>query len=485
MPTVYTPQITDAGLAAAMAQNALGLSLEITHVVVGAGSYTPTAAMTALVDPRHSGYATGTGSSGNQVTGSARILSAGYTGAQFDIGEIGFYAGDPTASGILVMVLSNPGDLYGSLGPSIRADIMLSVTLQLDGVPPGSITMVFDPNATLAAVLMQAHLAAENPHPQYDSIPIGTVLPLLSANPTKGFLALNGSLIQRADWPLLVAHATNQNLIVSEAQWATDSWTLFGAGDGVNTMRLPDFRGEAMRFWDQGRGVDVGRLLGSWQNFATARPRNTLAEALVDGGTKQALKGPGLSTLATAQANPSTIGFVRVSKAGNSVTVAGADNAGAGREMDIINAVDGDPETRPRSVALLAVIKAGGLTSVTAPAPDPTPVAPPTAPTPVPSPAPSPSSPLLPPVANFSANPLYVEADSPVSFTYVKDPADPEPTAFLWDFGDTFTSTARNPTHLFATWGQFYTITLTVSNAAGADTMTKTNYVYITNPQGA
>jgi microcystin-dependent protein len=41
--------------------------------------------------------------------------------------------------------------------------------------------------------------------------------------------------------------------------------TTFGAGDGVNTFNLPDLRGEFVRGWDNGRGVDAGRAFGSWQ----------------------------------------------------------------------------------------------------------------------------------------------------------------------------------------------------------------------------
>ena len=44
--------------------------------------------------------------------------------------------------------------------------------------------------------------------------------------------------------------------------------TRFGAGDGYSTFNLPDLRGEFPRFWDDGRGVDAGRALGSWQSDA-------------------------------------------------------------------------------------------------------------------------------------------------------------------------------------------------------------------------
>lgn len=41
--------------------------------------------------------------------------------------------------------------------------------------------------------------------------------------------------------------------------------TRYGAGDGFNTFNLPDDRGEFIRCWDDGRGVDSGRELGTFQ----------------------------------------------------------------------------------------------------------------------------------------------------------------------------------------------------------------------------
>ena len=41
--------------------------------------------------------------------------------------------------------------------------------------------------------------------------------------------------------------------------------TTFGAGDGSTTFNLPDLRGEFVRGWDDGRGIDAGRTFGSAQ----------------------------------------------------------------------------------------------------------------------------------------------------------------------------------------------------------------------------
>lgn len=41
--------------------------------------------------------------------------------------------------------------------------------------------------------------------------------------------------------------------------------TVFGVGDGSTTFNLPDMRGEFIRGWDNGRGIDLGRTFGSYQ----------------------------------------------------------------------------------------------------------------------------------------------------------------------------------------------------------------------------
>lgn len=68
--------------------------------------------------------------------------------------------------------------------------------------------------------------------------------------PPPGYVKANGAEVSRT------AYA-----------WAFEKFgTKYGAGDGVNTFRLgPDLRGEFQRGWDDGRGVDPGRVNGSWQ----------------------------------------------------------------------------------------------------------------------------------------------------------------------------------------------------------------------------
>ena len=79
------------------------------------------------------------------------------------------------------------------------------------------------------------------------------------------------------------------------------------------------------------------------------------------------------------------------------------------------------------------------------------------------------------PTAAFIAAPLAGTPPLSVQFT---DQSLGAPNQWLWDFGDTFTSTLQNPSHTYRAVSQ-YTIRLTVTNTYGNNTLVKTNYVYV------
>ncbi|MFA0833936.1 MAG: PKD domain-containing protein [Methanobacterium formicicum] len=72
------------------------------------------------------------------------------------------------------------------------------------------------------------------------------------------------------------------------------------------------------------------------------------------------------------------------------------------------------------------------------------------------------------PVADFSANTTSGNAPLNVQFT---DTSSNYPTSWIWDFGDSTTSTEQNPTHTYTKPGN-YTVTLTAINTAGNSTQT-------------
>jgi len=83
------------------------------------------------------------------------------------------------------------------------------------------------------------------------------------------------------------------------------------------------------------------------------------------------------------------------------------------------------------------------------------------------------------PIAAFSASPTSGKAPLTVAFT---DKSTGSPTKWKWSFGDGTSSTSKNPKHKYSKAGK-YTVKLTATNAAGSNTVTKTNYIkVITKP---
>jgi PKD repeat protein len=87
----------------------------------------------------------------------------------------------------------------------------------------------------------------------------------------------------------------------------------------------------------------------------------------------------------------------------------------------------------------------------------------------------------VPPTAAFTASPTSGTAPLAVAFT---DTSSGSPTSWAWDFQNdgTVDSTAQNPTFTYTTPNS-YTVKLTVSNTAGSNSLTKTNYITV-NPAG-
>jgi hypothetical protein len=165
MPTIISPLITDAGLAAAIAASGLGMQLTLTHVALGSGQYTPANAQTTLTNRKE------------KITISAGIVTAGggfklsvlfpaWAGIPnpYNATEIGFYAGDPDSGGVLFAVFSHPSAVIVQRN---ALDYVAQFALQLSRVPAGSVTVQIDPAGAQSLALIAAHEAAVNPHPQY------------------------------------------------------------------------------------------------------------------------------------------------------------------------------------------------------------------------------------------------------------------------------------------------------------------------------
>ena len=84
------------------------------------------------------------------------------------------------------------------------------------------------------------------------------------------------------------------------------------------------------------------------------------------------------------------------------------------------------------------------------------------------------------PVADFTATPTTVYAGETVNFT---DLSTNNPTSWNWSFsgGTPTSSTTQNPQVVYNSPGT-YNVSLTVSNAFGTDTKTKTDYIHVSTP---
>jgi len=122
-------------------------------------------------------------------------------------------------------------------------------------------------------------------------VPVGAAVPFFGGTVHVGFLKANGSAVSRTLYAALFA----------------EIGTTYGVGDGSTTFTLPDSRGEFLRGWDDARGIDAGRALGSWQaddfkshahaSSANATPNNTNGGN--SGGLYSLLAGLGSTTAAT------------------------------------------------------------------------------------------------------------------------------------------------------------------------------------------
>jgi PKD repeat protein len=82
------------------------------------------------------------------------------------------------------------------------------------------------------------------------------------------------------------------------------------------------------------------------------------------------------------------------------------------------------------------------------------------------------------PIADFFADLLSGAAPLDVSFI---DMSSNTPTSWYWTFGDGGTSTEQDPSYTYGEAGT-YTVTLTATNPAGSDMMTKTGYITVSCP---
>lgn len=89
---------------------------------------------------------------------------------------------------------------------------------------------------------------AGNFNPSSVTVPSGAVVPFARNTPPSGYIKANGATLLIANYPDLFAAIG----------------TTFG-GNGTTTFLAPDLRAEVIRGFDDGRGIDTGRVFGTAQ----------------------------------------------------------------------------------------------------------------------------------------------------------------------------------------------------------------------------
>lgn len=161
-------------------------------------------------------------------------------------------------------------------------------------------------------------------------VPAGTVVTVATAVVPTGFLECDGSAISRTAYADLFASLG----------------TLYGVGDGSTTFNLPDFRGEFLRGYDNGRGIDSGRGIGTAQGDAIRDITGTLVSLF----TFNDVFNTGYATGAISVSN---IGFVDSNISGGS----GTQDHSFNMAFDASNVVPTASENRPRNIAVMYCIK--------------------------------------------------------------------------------------------------------------------------------
>ena len=255
MATKYFALLTNIGAAKLANATALGAQVEITQMAVGDGNGalpTPNPAQIALVhelrraqlnmltvDPVNT----------NQII-AEQVIPEDVGG--WWIREIGLFDKDGDMIAVANCAETYKPQLQEGSGrvQVIRVILIVSST--------EAVTLKIDPSVVLAtrkyvddAVIevkayvdqqLAEHVAAADPHTQYlleadidKYIPVGFPLPWPAATPPTGWLKCNGA--------------------------AFDVMTFKKLAAAYPSGKLPDLRGEFLRGWDDGRGVDAGRVL--------------------------------------------------------------------------------------------------------------------------------------------------------------------------------------------------------------------------------
>ena len=178
-----------------------------------------------------------------------------------------------------------------------------------------------------------------------EGVPTGSVFCRAASVVPAGYLECNGAAVSRSTYAGLFGIIGVQ----------------YGAGNGSTTFNLPDLRGEFIRGFDHGRGVDNNRSMASSQGAANHAHTHS-----VSGTTStKSLTGNVSKISETFEVSGTTAGVFSKQSASGQRTPISSDFSGAGQfSIDVshnhtysatTNSVGS--EARPRNIAMMYIIK--------------------------------------------------------------------------------------------------------------------------------
>ena len=154
------------------------------------------------------------------------------------------------------------------------------------------------------------------------ALPVGVPVPWPLATPPAGWLKCNGAAFTAAQYPKLAL--------------------------AYPALTLPDLRGEFIRGWDDGRGVDSGRALLSAQGFAMQNITGSMY-ARTTAGTSSSVIGYASGALSLSIGTGSSLVDVsRSDTSSNSDVIT----------LDASRVANTATETRPRNIAFNYIVRA-------------------------------------------------------------------------------------------------------------------------------
>lgn len=245
-------------------------------------------------------YGDTNGSLTTSGSGNAYTLTSNQTISSYTNGLVFSFTADRANTGSATLDVSGVGasTIYRNGGSTLLAN---------DIVTNGRYTVTY--NTTLSGWVLNGHVAV--------AVPTGSIIAHGASSAPTGYLPCDGAEVSRTTYAALFA-------VVG---------TTYGVGDGSTTFDLPDLRGEFLRGLDGGRGIDTGRTMGSFQDWATLHVDRY--EMATGAG------GSGIKTVPTD------------GTAGDYLTTGRAD--GGNRAWRLYT--NGEDDNRPRNVAVFYCIK--------------------------------------------------------------------------------------------------------------------------------